>query len=217
MTTARPAPDAVPVERVNRVPIWGRDSGVRVLKAYALVSNEDYAWAMSHHWNLRGGYAGRVLPREKDGVQKKITMHVEILARMGHPRNTYDCCDHIDRTKLNNQRNNLRPATYKLNAENRDQQRLTGRPRVLDDPPPRPCRVCGKVFTPRRKTPNMASTLCSQECSWAGMPQTRLSKEQVREIRRRFSNNADVLATEYGVGAQYIRAVALGQARRTVS
>lgn len=113
-----------------------------------------------------------------------------ILERMGHPPDSYDVCDHENRVKLDNRRSNLRPATFKLNAENRDQTRITGRPRTLPDAEPRPCALCEVTFTPRRKSPKQK--FCSKKCQRRAMLKYDDSDEQRRRSNLRWERERSV-------------------------
>lgn len=97
---------------MKTVPLHGAKAAGRV----ALVDDEDYELVMQYRWfvdererNCRphGPYAIANLPRP---LRKQISMH-RLLT--GWPR-----IDHIDHNGLNNQRSNLRPATYTQNAQN---------------------------------------------------------------------------------------------------
>ena len=82
----------------------------------ALVDDEDYPLVSQYKWQLLHGY-----PRawgRTDGKRKNILMHQLIMPCL-------PCFepDHIDGNKLNNQRQNLRPATRSQNNANRGPQR----------------------------------------------------------------------------------------------
>lgn len=89
---------------------------------YVLVDDEDYEYLSQFKWNLnQKGYARRsIYLGKKNGktLIKNITMHKEI---MSHTK--CDNLDHSDGDKLNNQKYNLRPATYAENARNRKPQK----------------------------------------------------------------------------------------------
>jgi hypothetical protein len=84
------------------------------------VSVEDVDWAGDHKWHVQNGYAHNL---------KLGRMHRQILARMtGQPVPKGMHTDHIDRDRLNNQRDNLRICTPAENLMNRPvQQNNTGR------------------------------------------------------------------------------------------
>lgn len=138
------------------IPIYGR-GGIR---RFALVDGVDYGWANSQRWHLGGspGYAVRRTPRTDGRNQGTMNLHREILIRSGREPAPY--VDHINRNPLDNRRCNLRPADAKLNAQNRV-SRL--RPPVLPEPEPRPCSVCGVVFTPPKRK-KWRQQMCSLAC-----------------------------------------------------
>jgi hypothetical protein len=81
---------------------------------YAVVDDVDFAWLSQWKWHCtKIGYAARTI-RSKDGGKKKcIYMHRLIMdAQPGFE------IDHIDGDTLNNQRGNLRQATYGQNKVN---------------------------------------------------------------------------------------------------
>jgi hypothetical protein len=96
------------------VPLYGRKAAGRV----ALVTDEDYDLVMQFRWNVyeaerpsgrvNGPYARTVYTR----AGKRITLKMHQLIT-GYPQT-----DHIDHDGLNNQRQNLRPATTSQNAAN---------------------------------------------------------------------------------------------------
>jgi hypothetical protein len=136
----------------------------------SLIDDEDYEWASQYRWFLSGtpsssdkalGYVTRsVLTGTTKPKWGQSTLHTEILTRMGFT--VYDVGDHINRNVLDNRRENLRPATFQLNAQNRTKSPFTGRPRTLPDAEPRACKACGIIFTPRRKSPGRI--YCSKDC-----------------------------------------------------
>lgn len=81
------------------------------------VSDEDWLWLAGYNWSLARGYVRRAKPKKAGGKQGIIYMHLEIAKRMGL---TGDEVDHRDRDKLNNQRENLRPASGSQNKANRE-------------------------------------------------------------------------------------------------
>ena len=80
----------------------------------ALVDDIDYEELNKYKWYYGGGYARRDT-RESDGTRKRLLMHREIIS-------SDTCVDHIDGNGLNNQRHNLRVATYQQNNTNRRKQ-----------------------------------------------------------------------------------------------
>lgn len=78
----------------------------------AIVDDSDYEWLSQYKWRFYGsGYAVRDVII--DGVNEIIYMHKAIL---DCPDNAIG--DHKDRDKLNNQRSNLRVATFTQNSIN---------------------------------------------------------------------------------------------------
>jgi hypothetical protein len=81
---------------------------------FALVSNIDYAylnqWKWCAHFNGKKWYVVRSLP----GIT--IYMHRLILEQMGY--DNFNTGDHKDGDGFNNQRRNLRPATFAQNSHN---------------------------------------------------------------------------------------------------
>ena len=99
---------------VKEIPLRRHDGSVR---AWARVSDRDYAWLSQWRWCLNGGYVGRV--ETHNGIRTHISMHGLILD-LPHPRGDDPReGDHRDGNPLNNQRSNLRILTHKLNGQNR--------------------------------------------------------------------------------------------------
>lgn len=82
--------------------------------AYALVDNQDYVYLSKYTWYCSCGYAVRLPNKRKKGAAttERIRMHNEILGIKG--------VDHKNRNKLDNRRQNLRPATQQQNLCNRE-------------------------------------------------------------------------------------------------
>lgn len=102
---------------MKTVPLRGRKAAGRV----ALIDDADFDLVMQYGWKIKesarygdGPYAAANVKRDGKwgGV---ILMHNLIMGCIG--------VDHIDHNGLNNQRNNLRPATQHLNSGNRRQNR----------------------------------------------------------------------------------------------
>lgn len=84
---------------------------------FAIVDDEDFERVNQYKWTYEGGgYATRQVFKEVEGKRKraKIMMHRFIL---GLPDGL--CCDHANWDKLDNRRENLRPATHAQNMANR--------------------------------------------------------------------------------------------------
>ena len=80
----------------------------------AIVDDEDYDWLNDFNWYYaKAGYAARGIRNRKEGWQKKILMHREIMnASIGKE------VDHINGDGLDNRRSNLRLATHAQNIRN---------------------------------------------------------------------------------------------------
>jgi hypothetical protein len=87
----------------------------------ALIDDADAELVEAFNWRAEKGtatfYARKTGPRPE---RIQTSMHRLIL---GLERGDRLCCDHIDGNGLNNQRHNLRVATYKQNAANRTASR----------------------------------------------------------------------------------------------
>jgi hypothetical protein len=158
---------------------WTKRDGTQFL---IQVSDEDVEYLSQWNWHVtQSGYAAR---RTKG--QPIVWMHRVVLERMGFPPGSYECADHINRDRLDNRRDNLRPATFALNAQNREHGRK-GAPRVLPDPDPRPCAACGDLFIPRRKSANLAKAkFCSRDCQ-RGATFIHTSERQSERAKRRWA------------------------------
>jgi hypothetical protein len=80
---------------------------------HALIDDEDFDWLNRYKWNYHNGYARRT----NDGYDT-VHMHVEIAQK--HGIEIYPELDHKDRNGINNQKENLRPATRSQQGANRD-------------------------------------------------------------------------------------------------
>lgn len=95
---------------------------------HALVDDEDYERLSKYTWRLHSkGYATR--SSSTNGKETRLMMHREIL-ETGEFQ-----VDHIDRNKLNNQKDNLRIATNSINQFNKGKQKnnTSGTPGVFWD------------------------------------------------------------------------------------
>ena len=97
---AKPATPNMADGTVKRIPLAGG--------LYAYVDAADYEWLSQHKWGVSSGYAARY---EQGRV---IYMHRQI---MQPPKGTV--VDHVDRSRLNNCRTNLRVCTPEENMRNR--------------------------------------------------------------------------------------------------
>ena len=89
---------------------------------FALVDDEDFEWLNQWKWFLSwNGYAIR-----KQHIRISLNKYKSKTIRMHRlinktPDNLFT--DHIDRDKLNNQKNNLRTANKRINSINRDRNK----------------------------------------------------------------------------------------------
>jgi mannitol-1-phosphate/altronate dehydrogenase len=82
----------------------------------AMVDDDDFEWLIRNSWYYNaGGYACR-----ERSVDVMLYMHIAIVER--HHLFISDRIDHIDQNGINNQKQNLRPATRSQNAANRGLQ-----------------------------------------------------------------------------------------------
>lgn len=81
----------------------------------AIVDDDDFERLAAFKWSRHTlGYAYRII-RENSRYVGAVYMHREVL---GNPAQT----DHVNRNKLDNRKQNLRPADHSLNGLNRDPQ-----------------------------------------------------------------------------------------------
>jgi len=83
------------------IPIIGGNS--------TIVSEEDYEYLIQFRWFLVEGYAKRSLNNKHSALHKEVAMRIGMKGSQ---------IDHRDRDRLNNQRENLRPATTSQNQMN---------------------------------------------------------------------------------------------------
>jgi hypothetical protein len=100
-----------------------KEIGLSNCDEVALVSDEDYDYLAQFTWHrMATGYAGSTMghdPRRKgESHPGPATMHRVILAHwLGNIPSGYEC-DHADRNRLNNTRDNLRLCTKAQNMAN---------------------------------------------------------------------------------------------------
>jgi len=87
----------------------------------ALVDDTDYTQLIRYKWHYSGGYAVTTVARRTQ------SMHAMIVGKRPG-----QVIDHINRNRLDNQRQNLRHATHAQNARNRLWQNKTGYRGVLE-------------------------------------------------------------------------------------
>lgn len=95
-------------------------TGKRGTGKFAKVSPEDYEYVNQYNWNLdKYGYANTSVIREL-GFTRKTAMHALVAKRMGILKEVGRVLmpDHINRNKLDNQRSNIRIATFSQNMVN---------------------------------------------------------------------------------------------------
>ncbi len=84
---------------------------------FAIVDDDDYGWLSQWRWQYCQGYAYRNVYSKEKGHGVLTPMHRIIMGEVVGESLEFRV-DHIDRNKLNNQRDNLRPATRSQNAAN---------------------------------------------------------------------------------------------------
>lgn len=101
---------------MKNIILRGYKEGKRIIKAYALVDNEDYDNLFQYKWFLhKTGYVVRTVNFKKDNKPKtkSVYLHIEVL---NFPLSDID---HKDGNKLNCQKDNLRLCTHSQNMGNR--------------------------------------------------------------------------------------------------
>lgn len=87
------------------------------IKYEILLSEEDYDYVSQWKWYIQHNYATR--GKRNHGKIINVQLHREIYKRMTNKEIPAGyVVDHIDRNPLNNQRENLRLATYQQNRQN---------------------------------------------------------------------------------------------------
>lgn len=107
---------------MKRIPLRTIDRAT--VRAWALVSDSDFAWLGRWRWCLSGGYVTRHerIGEHRGRKRRTIKMHRQILGlEFGDPREG----EHRNRNPLDNQRSNLRVASRasKDNHQNRGPRR----------------------------------------------------------------------------------------------
>jgi len=83
---------------------------------FALVDDEDFDWLNENKWFYDGRYAARWTGGRKNAV--KVYLHRIVKDWFAVSTSPKIQIDHIDRDKLNNQKNNLRSCTHNENLHN---------------------------------------------------------------------------------------------------
>lgn len=104
----------------------------RDLDVHALVSEEDYQWAIQWRWKFKRSkrstllYAKRTTRDFHGGPTYDLYLHIEIMKRIEPtpPSDKHDLVDHWNGKSLDCRRTNLRWATFEMNMENRPSYRL---------------------------------------------------------------------------------------------
>lgn len=93
-----------------KIPLRARDGSIR---AYTIVDATDAEWANQWSWQLSNGYARRTYQDESG--RHNVYLHRALLSLdEGIPLEG----DHINRDRLDNRRENLRPGTHAENGQN---------------------------------------------------------------------------------------------------
>jgi hypothetical protein len=113
---AHRSPSAIQVDGdVERIPLCARNGSIR---AYAIIDATDAEWAGQWRWHLSNGYAVRC--QWMGGKMREFRLHRELLA-LTHGDGTDG--DHINRVRLDNRRQNLRPLPKGGNGQNQPSER----------------------------------------------------------------------------------------------
>ena len=83
---------------------------------FAIVDECDYEHLSKWKWHYCHHYAARSTPRDTRGRKTMVYMHRVVLERMGCVN--FQHTDHVNHDRLDNRRNNLRPATCSQNIAN---------------------------------------------------------------------------------------------------
>ena len=102
----------MPVQDTARIPLRAQNGSIR---AYALVDAVDSDWLNQWRWSFQGGYAYRTVRLDGGKRRSPIYMHRAIL---GLSAGDGFECDHKNRDRLDNRRENLRKVPKGVNIQN---------------------------------------------------------------------------------------------------
>ncbi|UCC99622.1 MAG: hypothetical protein JSW66_06995, partial [Phycisphaerales bacterium] len=92
---------------------------------YAIVDVNDFEWLNQYKWHCsRYGYAKRSVTESTDQGSRQVDAYMH---KVVCPAPAGRLTDHINRSKLDNRKANLRPATRKQNTWNRTTKRGKGK------------------------------------------------------------------------------------------
>lgn len=88
---------------------------------------EDFEYFKNFNWSYRCGYVSRQRTKKDPKGGRWIHIHREVLIRSGKEIPKGFCVDHINRTKMDNRKENLRIVTYSENIKNVSNEGLNNR------------------------------------------------------------------------------------------
>ncbi len=105
---------------MQNITLYGRKKEANVIVGQSLVDDKDYEYLKQWKWNLsKDGYAIRRESYSGVGCPSIfVFMHRAILENHGHDIKAY-VVDHMDRNRLNNQKENLRICSIMQNNQNK--------------------------------------------------------------------------------------------------